>query len=218
MSVVDHPALAAHLKRDAGDNDVRQTARFLDELPPLGQRILVVGCNEEPLANILADLGYWVVGLDLAPYNHGAITLPEYPQPKYLFRREDALLSPLLNMEWDAAVSTSAIEHFGLPADGGVQDAMGDVWIMRRLYGCLKPGGRVYLTVPIGASHTMQHDNWRRYTTETFRERLQGPFGLERFEAWFTAGRTEQGQATVSDLATYEASADLSAVAVLRKG
>lgn len=206
--------MRAHLTRYPNDNDVRQIARTLDELPPPGKRIFVVGPLDEPLANVLADEGYEVLGLDVRAYDRGAVEVPEYPQPRYVFRQGDILTEQFVD-PFDACVCVSALEHIGLSELGGTQDGGGDRRAAVRVYHALRPGGFFYSTVPVGSEdYTCPH--WRRYTLKSWRQCVLGAFCPRLIELWWTSIRGS-GPAGLIDLVTYRDSADLSLIAVLER-
>ena len=225
--IAAHPFLTAHLGRYPDDNDVRQIARLLDEFLPTPaemapRSLLVVGPLDEPLANIIGDLGYDTWGIDLKPYNTGPWVLPECSTPRYHHVESDFLRADITMHGFGAAVSVSTIEHMGLWQLAGPdqRDFYGDVWATRRIHNLLSPGGLCFLTVPAGVSNLddpTRAGDWRRYSEADLRNRLFGPFAVRRLEYWWTSIRTGQGRATEADVKTYKESADLSAVAVLEK-
>lgn len=52
--------------------------------------------------------------------------------------------------EFDFAVSFSSYEHDGLGRYGDPVDPWGDIWDVRRITCFVKPGGLLYLGVPMG--------------------------------------------------------------------
>ncbi len=107
-----------------------------------GATILDVGAAESSVALSLASLGYRVTAVDIRgyPFAHPNLTV-----------RESLLDGWPEGSRFDGAVVLSAIEHFGLGAYGetaGKSDA--DLVAMRKLRELLRPGGRLFLTVPFG--------------------------------------------------------------------
>ena len=65
----DHSAayIERFVKMEAAGNDLAGEARFIDTLAPRHGRILDAGCGPGRVASILADLGHYVVGVDVDP-------------------------------------------------------------------------------------------------------------------------------------------------------
>jgi hypothetical protein len=108
-----------------------------------GAAILDVGAAESTVALSLASLGYRVTAVDVRgyPFSHPNLTVRESLFGDW--QGEDTL--------YDGAILLSAIEHFGLGAYGegaGANDA--DRVAMLRIRELLRPGGRLFLTVPYG--------------------------------------------------------------------
>lgn len=163
-------------------NDV-DTAVFLDNFfAPYGANVLVIGAHDEPSANILADSGFKVVGIDLRGYDE------ELPPCNYTFLKGDFCdLPPWFQAQsvgwFDAFVAVSAIEHFGMGAYGDRIDRYYDVVAMRKAWEYLRPGGRAFVTVPFGGHYLEVLPHWRVYDLPSARERLVQRFALERVAA-----------------------------------
>jgi SAM-dependent methyltransferase len=149
--------------------EVPYTFRALSRLPA-GARILDVGSAESTVALSLAALGYRVTALDLRPYpfEHPllevvASSLEEWEPPEQPF---------------DAVISISAIEHFGLGAYGEDEGAKeGDVGALQRLRGLTRDGGLLVMTVPFGRG-AAETETERTYD-RTLLERLLGAWSVE---------------------------------------
>jgi SAM-dependent methyltransferase len=144
-------------------------------------RILEVGCNEEPVAEVLQWFGYEVTGVDARPY--------WLPTPHFKFIQADFnSLNFGLNFEdhFDAVVATSTIEHFGLGAYGESKDKDGDVLAMRKIREALRPGGRAYVTVPVGVWE-VNWQGWRVYDEPRLKARIIQDFTVEK-EVFFCSG------------------------------
>ena len=81
--------------------------------------------------------------VDILEYN---VPVTEHPQVECLSLRE-ALQTGL---QWDAALSISSFEHDGLGRYGDPLDPDGDLRAMSEARRMLKPGGLLYLAVPVG--------------------------------------------------------------------
>lgn len=139
--------------------------------------VLEVGANEEAIAPILQDNGNRVIGVDLRP--------PLWPGCH--IQGDFVAIAPLLKPEFDVVVSTSAIEHFGLPIygfDRHVEDY--DSQAMDAIWDVLKPGGRCYITVPYGRDHRNESD-WRVYNQESLQKRIIRKFAVEK-RMYFLSG------------------------------
>ncbi len=146
-----------------------------DETP--GAEVLEVGSQHSPVASILSKCGYRVVGVDLRDCDQAA---------NYIHITTDfcTLVNKIPHRlgTFDAAVSISAIEHFGLNTYGeGPYYPYYDVLAMRYIYDFLKPGGVCYLTVPFGGKYVETMPHWRTYDWGSFMDRLVGNFVVERF-------------------------------------
>lgn len=159
------------------DPDVGLFVDHFDE--PEGSRILVVGAHDEPTANMLADAGCSVVGLDLRPYDSSL------PPCNYRFRQFDFCDSTVSHYGWwygqpEVFVSLSAVEHFGLGTyNEGPRHAYYDVIAMRKAWELLKEGGRAYVTVPFGGSFCEMTPHWRVYDEVSLNERVVQDFRLD---------------------------------------
>jgi len=170
------------------DEDVLWFFNTFTERPP--GRVLEVGAHDESIAYVLAELGFDVVGVDLREYDrfHG------------LHARQRHVVGDFNQMsfkeEFDVAVSTSAIEHFGLNTyregifnDDYDVDAVGNVWT------ALKPDGLFYVTVPFGSTFHVQKPDWRIYDSVSLRARIIQDFTVEAkdYFASAPAGRYQLG-------------------------
>jgi len=133
---------------------------------PAGSRILDVGSAESTMALSLAALGYRVTALDLRPYPFEHPLLEVVAEPLERWERPE--------QPFDAVVSISAIEHFGLGAYGEEEDAVGgDERALQRLRGLTREGGLLVMTVPFGRG-AAQADGERVYDRALLRRLLEG--------------------------------------------
>lgn len=149
-----------------------------DHTPPCN--VLEVGANEEDLAAIFAEQGHNVTGIDLRPWG---TTFKNYTRMEGDF----VALAPLLQPDFDVAVSTSAIEHFGLNVYGSPVVEDYDAQAMAAMYRLLKPGGTCYITVPYGSTFLDDGGHWRVYNRETLQQRIIGEFAIEE-KIFFKSG------------------------------
>lgn len=150
------------------DMDVRVfLSRFIE---PPGSYVLAVGDNEEYSANVLADNGYKVCGVDLrewkmpVPCNHD-----RFPQN---FIEWATCLDR--SIKFDVAYSLSALEHFGLGTYQEPAHPFDDVIACHEICKLLKPGGRFYFTVPFGYAYLEHPPHWRVYNLPSVEKRLIG--------------------------------------------
>jgi len=144
-------------------------------------KVIEVGANESPLCRVLADNGFRTLGVDLRRH--------DWRLPHNYARAEGDFLeiAPFLARDFDAAVSTSALEHFGLPLYGfrgsaPDYDARACDWVYR----LLKPGGRFYVTVPYGREFAVESD-WRVYCKRSLQDRIVKDFAVEK-KVFFLSG------------------------------
>lgn len=114
--------------------------QHLDLAP--GGSILDFGCVEDLLPLHLCALGYKVTGLDFRPY--------PFAHANFSFIQADILTWDPEPAKFDAVVSVSTIEHVGLNDYGDPPHPDGDKLTVDKLMTALKPGGRLYITLPAG--------------------------------------------------------------------
>ncbi len=147
------------------DEDSKMVLERFDEL--VGSMVLEVGANEEYTACVLADNGYHVITVDMRQQ--------VFPKPINHCRIVGDFLSiaPMMTPNcFDAAYSTSALEHFGLCVYGQkekVEDA--DTQSVRWMHTLLKPGGSCWITVPYGRELRDDGD-WRVYHKASLQDRM----------------------------------------------
>jgi len=189
---VDTMWLDPHERRRLGicvnDQDVLWFFNVFTERPP--GRVLEVGAHDESIAYVLAEAGFDVVGVDLR----------EYDRPHGLHFRQRHLVGDFNQMhfqdEFDAIVSTSAIEHFGLNTYGErIYDDDYDVKAVGKIWTAVKPTGVFYVTVPFGSTFQVQKPDWRIYDSAALRARIIQGFTVEArdYFASAPAGRYQQG-------------------------
>lgn len=168
------------------DEDVAVFLRTFDE--PVGGKVLEVGSHDEPVANILTDCGYQVIGVDLREYNPNQDLPTKGPGPacNYTYIRHDfcrlpdAFLKEQLGT-FDVAISLSALEHFGLGTynEGGIIQPYYDVVAVQTIWQLLKEGGVFYVTVPFGKQHIDAIPHWRVYCLSSLSARMVQDFKVE---------------------------------------
>ena len=165
------------------DNDIRQIVRVLDRILDRKKSILIIGCLEEPLANVLAELGHNVTGVDLREYNKGDVYLgPDTPLYKHL---TGDFLDIQFEEKFDLIISVSVIEHSGLGYYKDKLDEDADIKIGRKAYDLLEKQGSFLITVPIGGQD-YKTSHWRLYTLESI-NRIIGKFKVVLQEYWATS-------------------------------
>lgn len=158
--------------RQERDVDAEMFWEAFDLNPPA--MVLEVGCNDSYVSNQLAELGFSVMGVDLREYGAGGLKVG----PKFMFRQADFVKMPFEGENvFHAAVSLSAIEHFGLgtfSAETYHEDY--DVQAMQRIRRLLVPGGLAYITVPYSAHFVEWGTDWRVYDAPALQERICAGF------------------------------------------
>ena len=138
----------------------------LENLDLVEGRILDVGCKGSIFPNILAGLGFWVCGIDIAPWPSR--------YSNFTYTQGDIRSTNFEDGFFDRITAISTIEHIGLSGRfGSDEDPDGDkkaLWEMRRI---LKDDGRIVLSVPYGRAKIMRP--WCRvYGKKTLQEILGG--------------------------------------------
>jgi SAM-dependent methyltransferase len=106
--------------------------------------VLDVGCGEQPYRSLLTHAGSYQ-GLDIAEAND-----------RFGYARDDTLYVsgypwPVPDASIDLALCTEVLEHVLEPAD-----------LLAEVKRCLRPGGRLLMTVPFAARwHFVPFDYWR---------------------------------------------------------
>jgi SAM-dependent methyltransferase len=119
---------------------------------PAGARVLDVGAGEAPYAELFQHLEYQTS--DWANSVHAGARRADY------IGSADDL--PVPDEAFDAVLNTQVLEHVSEPAR-----------VVAELHRILKPGGRVYVTVPlVGALHEEPYDFFR-YTSHGLRHLLE---------------------------------------------
>lgn len=130
------------------------------------QRILDVGCVQAPITPAVVALGHEVIGVDTDRLN--------YSLPNLTFIQADFMEADLGDVQFDAIVLCSVVEHIGLTGRYGQRDIPdGDLHAMRKVASLLKPEGRLILTIPVGRDLVFRP--WHRiYGAERLPRLLQG--------------------------------------------
>ena len=109
--------------------------RITTLIPQNVQRILDAGCGNGYLAGKLADLGYEVIGIDIAE-DGIAIAKERYPAQKFLVASVYDDLLPMIGPV-DLVVSSEVIEHLYYPKS-----------FLLNMYRVIRPNGWIILTTP----------------------------------------------------------------------
>lgn len=214
--ILQHPKFKAFIERQPLDQDVVRVANALDKdhTNYEGKSILIVGCNEDPFANLLSELGAKVTGLDLREYSNTELDTG-WDKPLYNHIVGDAVTHKFAQ-QFDIIISISVVEHIGLGwiQYGGVVNEDGDSMAMSNMHQALNLYGTMYITVPIGGSWKVT-PHWRRYTPDTL-DRLIGNASLISKE-YFATSYNGSGTCTELEVLEYHAGADISVLLKLGK-
>lgn len=121
--------------------------------------ILVVGCSDNNLANVLVKLGYDVYGVDYRKTDN----------PKYNYYKCDIRETPFESEFFDQIISLHYIEHVGMNAFGNtwIDYAYGDRMAILEIYRILKKGGMVLASFSCAnALKTLHRRYYNKYMLE----------------------------------------------------
>ncbi len=131
---------------DECPNERRTILEFMlqvsEELEP-GERVLDVGAGEQPYRELFGHVQYLTT--DWANSVHPGARRVDFVAPA-----DDLPIPP---ESFDAVLSTQVLEHVAEPAD-----------VLRELHRVLKPGGRIYLTLPLAWELHEEPFDFYRYT------------------------------------------------------
>ena len=94
--------------------------------------------------------------------------------------------------QYDAIIAILTVEHDGLGRYGDPINADGDVRLLRRLHCVLKPGGRLFLAVALGARDVLVWNLRRVYSATRLAALLAASQWTERARVGFDASRVAQ--------------------------
>lgn len=196
------------------DSDVVYVANELDKDYESfsGLDVLVVGCLEDPFANLLSEFGARVDGVDYREKQSGDISNGFETDSYNHIVGDFSTLN--LNKKYDLVISVSAIEHSGL---GYYQESINydaDINTVHNIYCHLKDRGRFYVTVPVGGIWN-QTPHWRRYTLPTL-TRISSPF-REIKRVYFNTSYRGSDIVSEQEVLGYKESADISVLLTLEK-
>lgn len=169
--------------------------RSLSSLPA-GAAMLELGCAQSYLAISLASIGYKVWAVDLMDY--------DLTHPKFRFLRGD-FLDQKFDLEFDAFIAVSVIEHAGLEYYGDSPRERADCLIMRKVASLLRDKGIAIVTVPFGIPTTIYKRGkpfQRIYDAPQLSQLFEG-FHMEEERYYFTHDHLvwqEGTQATVAQV------------------
>ena len=127
-----------------------------------GMRILDIGCGTGAMLDVLAPFGT-VIGADFAEQ---ALGFCRRRGDKYTLARSDARRLPFASNSFDIVTAMDIVEHID-----------NDKAAMSEIMRVLKPGGRVFVTVPAYQSLWSDHDvalhHYRRYTAPAVKDLFQ---------------------------------------------
>lgn len=137
------------------ENTSNEFYRALESFPVDGKSVLVAG-----------SISPWVECLVLA---HGAskVTTSDWNIPSYdgddIHFVHASKINSLQQGKFDAIFSFSSLEHDGLGRYGDPLDPNGDLKAMREMSRALRPGGLLFLGVPVGARDHIEFNVHRIY-------------------------------------------------------
>lgn len=126
-----------------------------------------------------------VLGPNLTTFAKRSITVDWYPahtpcRSGWCELKADSRKLDFLD-EFDAAVSISTIEHIGMGHYGDPIDPNGDMKTVSAIHRALRPGGRLFASVPV---RTGADSPWQRLYEPTDLNRLLSMFGTVDTEFW----------------------------------
>lgn len=161
--------------------------RFPPTSNPQDVRILDVGSGKSGFVNVLAALGYDVVGID-------RYSPPFHKHLNYTFINAGINnLDPQIR-KWDVITCISTVEHIGLNW-GKFTD---DIKAVKRMNDLLTKNGVLLLTTHYGRDYIVDYENaWRIYDDDHLKELLEGStiskidFFTKRDGFWVPTSRDE---------------------------
>lgn len=141
-----------------------------DKYPIQGKKVLIAG-----------SISPWNEAIAIA-YDAASVTTAEYSNLVSFHPLIKVVSTPQILQQnkssFDVICSFSSIEHDGLGRYGDPIDPTGDFSAMREFRFLLKPGGMLYLGIPIGATGTI-HGNSHRIYNENRLTNLISQTGFE---------------------------------------
>jgi 2-polyprenyl-3-methyl-5-hydroxy-6-metoxy-1,4-benzoquinol methylase len=149
-----------------------ENALLLQQVDASVRQALDFGGFESTLPLALATLGVDVTVVDQRPY-------PFRHERVHVLQHD--ILEPIaeLKAEFDLVYSISTIEHVGLGAYGDPFAPNGDALAVRHLWEKVRPGGRLFLSVPAGEAS--QQRGYRIYSPEAVQALLPAPGDVRYF-------------------------------------
>lgn len=150
-----------------------ENALLLREVGADVHKVLDFGGFESTLPLALAGLGVDVTVVDQRryPFQHERLHVVEHD-----------ILQPLASLpdDFDLVYSISTIEHVGLGDYGDARSASGDGTAVTHLWQKVRPGGRLFLSVPAGEASEQR--GYRIYSPATFQRLLPAPGHVRYFQ------------------------------------
>ena len=165
-----------------------ENALLLREVDGSVRKALDFGGFESTLPLTLTALGVDLTVVDQRPYPF---------QHERLHVLEHDILRPITQLpaDFDLVYSISTVEHVGLGAYGDPRDAEGDRRAVAHLWDKVRPGGRLFLSVPAGAASEQR--GYRIYSPERLRAILPADGAVRYFRkrgrhgVWRECGATD---------------------------
>ncbi|KKN23699.1 hypothetical protein LCGC14_0902240 [marine sediment metagenome] len=138
---------------------------------PVGTKLLDVGCVARTnfIPALACELDFDVWGIDIRPY--------WFEHPNFTFIQGDITDPRLVPHNMDIVTAISTIEHIGIKGRYGVtKKRLGSDWTaIRSIYGILRQGGSLVLTVPTHLRHEDKISSLgKTYGTRTINSMLRG--------------------------------------------
>jgi len=150
-----------------------ENALLLREVDASVRKALDFGGFESTLPLALAGLGVDVTVVDQRryPFQHERLHVLQHD-----------ILQPLVGLpsDFDLVYSISTIEHVGLGDYGDHRASNGDSLAMVNLWEKVRPGGRLFVSVPAGEAS--EHRGYRIYSPETLARLLPGQGEIRYFQ------------------------------------
>jgi SAM-dependent methyltransferase len=148
------------------------------EIPEGPGEAMEFGCEFGYLSLLAARKGFRVTALDLQPQNF------PWRNPNVHFVQADLLETEMHPESFDLIINCSSVEHVGLAGRYEIRDSItdGDLEVMRRLAGLLKPTGKLLATMPCGRDLVVSP--WHRVYGRDRLPRLLSGFVIERELFW----------------------------------
>jgi glycosyltransferase involved in cell wall biosynthesis len=189
-----------HFPNLLGDRDI-EWSWVGAQMPLAPGEALDFGAGCGHLALVAAQRGFNVTAVDLG------VGKWHFVHPRLHIVQGDLLKLPLPQEHFDLVINCSTVEHVGLAGRYGVikDRPDGDLEAMGRLWGLMKPGGVMLLTIPVGKDAVF-HPFHRIYGMERLPLLLKG-YKVEKEAFWVKNGNNRWVLSSREKALNFEASA-----------